>query len=421
MKGRIIMMNHNRFQEVLSFKNEGLITYIMSDSFRIHYNHGLLKAIELSKKFGKGLQIVLLRIPEENKSNNEIFKQGIFGYERFLSKFTNNVYYLEEDSSFFYSLLKKSAIVIKDRAYLKEHRSIENKIYNFLEDNSISLTLVESNVMVPILYASNKEEYGARTLRPKIMKNMDQFIDIEDSNFPNFFYEQEAKEVLDIFLEHKLKNYDKRNDPSTSYTSDLSVYLKYGFISPLEIVKKVQEYEHINGEMFIEELIVRRELSYNFVYYNKNYNEFKHMTYNWAYDTMENHIFDDREYIYYKEDYINFRTHDKYFNAAMKEMVYLGKMHGYMRMYWAKKILEWSQTYEIAYDTIISLNNYYFLDGNTPNGYTGAAWIFGKHDRAWGERFIFGKIRYMNENGLKRKFNIDDYVDKVDNLVKNKF
>jgi deoxyribodipyrimidine photo-lyase len=415
------MMNPNRFQQVLTFENNGLVTYIMSDSFRIHYNHGLLKSIELSEKYGKELQIILLRIPEENKRNNEFFKKGILGHERFLSKYTNKVYYLEEDSNFFYKLLKNSSHVIKDRAYLKEHRSIENKIYEYLEENSISLTLVESNVMVPILYASNKEEYSARTIRPKIMKNIDQFIDIKDSISPTFLYEQEAKEILNIFLEHKLKNYDKRNDPSTSYTSDLSVYLKYGFISPLEIFQRVQEYEHINGELFIEELIVRRELSYNFIYYNKFYYKFEHMTYNWAYETMENHIYDDREYIYYKEDYINFKTHDKYFNTAMKEMIYLGKMHSYMRMYWAKKILEWSPTYEIAYNTIISLNNYYFLDGNTPNGYNGAAWIFGKHDRAWGERFIFGKIRYMNENGLKRKFDIDNYVNKIENMVKNKF
>jgi deoxyribodipyrimidine photo-lyase len=421
MKGIVKMMNPARFQHELQYKKEGLITYIMSDSFRIHFNHGLLRAIELSKETDKGLQIILFRIPEENKRNNDFFKKGIQGYDRFLSKFTNSVYYFEEDSKFFYTLLEKSSHIIKDRAYLKEHRAIENRIYDYLEQNSISFTLVESNVLVPILHASNKEEYSARTIRPKIMKNIEQFIDIKDSNYPVFFYEQEAKEVLNIFLEHKLKNYDKRNDPSTSYTSGLSVYLKYGFISPLEIFQRVQEYENINAELFVEELIVRRELSYNFIYYNKNYDKFRHMTYNWAYETMENHIYDDREYIYYKEDYINFRTHDKYFNAAMKEMVYLGKMHSYMRMYWAKKILEWSPTYEIAYDTIISLNNYYFLDGNTPNGYNGAAWIFGKHDRAWFERLIFGKIRYMNANGLKRKFDIDEYVNKVENIVKNKF
>ena len=393
----------------------------MSDSFRIHYNHGLNKALELCEMYSLELQIVLFRVKEENERNNLFFTKGISGYQGFLSKFTNNVYYFEETTDFFYKVLKKSTTVIKDKAYLKEHLALQEKIQHFLDAENIIMTLVESNVVVPITYASNKEEYSARTIRPKIMSKINEFDDIIDFRGPTFLYEQKAKELLRYFIETNLNKYDQRSDPSKSLTSELSPYLKYGFISPLEIVKKVQEYEHINGEMFIEELIVRRELSYNFVYYNKNYNEFKHMTYNWAYDTMENHIFDDREYIYYKEDYINFRTHDKYFNAAMKEMVYLGKMHGYMRMYWAKKILEWSQTYEIAYETIISLNNYYFLDGNTPNGYTGAAWIFGKHDRAWGERFIFGKIRYMNENGLKRKFNIDDYVDKVDNLVKNKF
>ena len=144
------------------------------------------------------------------------------------------------------------------------------------------------------------------------------------------------------------------------------------------------------------------------------------MTNKWAYETMDTHIYDDREYIYSKEDYLKFKTHDIYFNAAMKEMVYLGKMHSYMRMYWAKKIIEWSPTYEIAYKTIIDLNNYYFLDGNSPNGYTGVAWVFGKHDRAWNERLIFGKIRYMNQAGLKRKFKIDNYVEKIEYQTENK-
>jgi deoxyribodipyrimidine photo-lyase len=102
----------------------------------------------------------------------------------------------------------------------------------------------------------------------------------------------------------------------------------------------------------------------------------------------------------------------------MKEMVYLGKMHSYMRMYWCKKIIEWSKTYEEAFKTAIELNNYYFTDGLTPNGYCGVAWCFGKHDRAWTERDIFGKLRYMNANGLKRKFAIDDYVEKMNKIEK---
>jgi deoxyribodipyrimidine photo-lyase len=100
----------------------------------------------------------------------------------------------------------------------------------------------------------------------------------------------------------------------------------------------------------------------------------------------------------------------------MIEMVKLGKMHSYMRMYWAKKIIEWSKTYQEAYETALELNNHYFYDGLTPNGYTGVAWCFGKHDRAWFERDIFGKLRYMNANGLKRKFDIETYVKQMNEI-----
>ena len=138
------------------------------------------------------------------------------------------------------------------------------------------------------------------------------------------------------------------------------------------------------------------------------------MTHSWAYLTMDIHRLDEREYLYTVEDYISFNTHDVYFNAAMKEMVHLGAMHGYMRMYWGKKIIEWSSSYQKAYEIMITLNNYYFLDGNTPNGYAGVAWCFGKHDRAWTNRSIFGKLRYMNLNGLERKFDIQNYIVRID-------
>ena len=165
------MMNPYRFKNILQFKTDGLITYIMSDSFRIHYNHGLTKAIELSEEKNVDLQIILLRHPEENQRNNNFFKKGILGHEKFLSKFTNKVYYFEELSDFFYKLLNRSSHIIKDRAYLREHLLLEKSIIDYSNKHSISLTLVESNVMVPVLYASNKEEYSARTIRPKIIKN----------------------------------------------------------------------------------------------------------------------------------------------------------------------------------------------------------------------------------------------------------
>lgn len=413
-------MNRHRFESLIVSNKVGMVTYIMSDAFRLHYNHGLEKVIELSDNNPQNIQIILLRVPEENKRNNDFFNEGIRGYKTFLSKITRNVYYFEELSEPFFSIISNSSIIIKDRAYLSEHLAIEKEIIDFSSSNSISLTLVESNVLVPVIYASNKEEYGARTIRPKIMKNIEQFMDFSDTKSPYFFFEQKAQELLEIFIEHKLSKYHESNDPSKMYLSELSPYLKYGFISPLDIYNKVLQSDNTNRDDFIEELVVRRELAYNFVFYNRKYNQFDHMTHDWAYKTMYAHRLDEKEYVYKKEDYINFKTHDIYFNTAMKEMIHFGKMHGYMRMYWAKKIIEWSITFEEAYNTIIELNNFYFFDGNNPNGYAGAAWVFGKHDRAWGERLVFGKLRYMNQNGLKRKFDIDDYVRRIDFLINNK-
>ena len=137
----------------------------------------------------------------------------------------------------------------------------------------------------------------------------------------------------------------------------------------------------------------------------------------WALKTLKQHENDPRKYIYSLEELENGKTHDPYWNAAQKEMVYTGKMHGYMRMYWGKKILEWMENPREAYQIALYLNNKYELDGRDPNGYTGVAWCFGKHDRAWKEREIFGKVRYMNDKGLKRKFKIDQYLDRVDGII----
>jgi deoxyribodipyrimidine photo-lyase len=229
--------------------------------------------------------------------------------------------------------------------------------------------------------------------------------------------EIKAQEVLNDFISDNLNHYHDRNDPSLDFTSHLSKYIKYGFISPVQIINQVHASQKNNQDLFIEELVVRRELAINFCYYNEGYDQFDQMTYEWAYKTMKVHETDEREYLYTTEDYLSFNTHDPYFNAAMKEMVYFGYMHNYMRMYWAKKIIEWSYTYKEAFEISLFLNNTYFYDGNTPNGYAGVAWCFGKHDRAWTERKIFGKLRYMNSNGLKRKFDIETYVSHIEEKV----
>ena len=167
-----------------------------------------------------------------------------------------------------------------------------------------------------------------------------------------------------------------------------------------------------NKKAFLEELIVRRELSDNFCYFNQNYDSFKGFP-DWAKRTLNEHKKDKREFIHSKVQFENAATHEDLWNAAQRELVKTGKLHGYMRMYWAKKILEWSKSPEEALKIAVYLNDKYELDGRDTNGYAGCAWaIGGVHDRAWGERPVFGKIRYMNRKGAARKFDVESYIRK---------
>jgi deoxyribodipyrimidine photo-lyase len=197
----------------------------------------------------------------------------------------------------------------------------------------------------------------------------------------------------------------------------MSPYLHFGQISPLYIALEVLKTSSPGKNAYLEELIVRRELSHNFVFYNNKYDAFASLP-PWAQRTLNFHRRDRREYVYSLEQFENAQTHDPYWNAAQKEMVLTGKMHGYMRMYWGKKILEWSKNPRTGFKIALYLNNKYELDGRDPNAFAGVAWCFGKHDRAWAERPVFGKIRYMNAAGLKRKFDADAYVKKIQALVR---
>ena len=154
----------------------------------------------------------------------------------------------------------------------------------------------------------------------------------------------------------------------------------------------------------------------NFCHYTPDYDEFSNLP-DWAKETLKEHASDEREYLYTREQLENAETHDEYWNAAMNEMRHTGYMHNYMRMYWGKKILEWSQTPEEAYETTLYLNNKYFVDGRDPNSYANVAWVFGQHDRGWQERAVFGKVRYMSAGGLERKAKPEEYVEKVQRLI----
>lgn len=403
----------SRLVEVLPSKiNPQNIAYFMTKSFRIYNNYSLFEAYKKAKKEGLNLSVYIVEPYELNCKNKKFFEEKTMDLEEKLLTFSSEVYRINRDKEI-EILIKDIDSIYMDKVYLKHDLDFYESIKQLAYRKHIGLFTVESNVFVPVRVASDKEEYSARTIRNKINTKLNDYRDEVLTDFDLTIAETEAFNVLNDFIINKLDNYHLHNDPSMNYTSLLSPYLKYGFISPVVIYNKINHINTDNSNAFLEELIIRRELAYNFVYFNPTYDDFNYMTYDWAYRTMKHHLNDEREYIYTKEDYINFKTHDEYFNAAMREMVFLGRMHSYMRMYWCKKIIEWSPSYEEAYRIALELNNYYFLDGLTPNGYAGVAWCFGKHDRAWTERKIFGKLRYMNSNGLERKFNIKDYVENM--------
>lgn len=406
----------DRNQVLVSSSNDyRKVIYLMTKSFRIKNNYGLYQSVEYAKRHDCSLSVIIVEPYEINQRNLDFFQSHLPDLMLKLKTYTSEVSFLKRDQDMS-SFINEVHTIFMDKAYLKFDKDFVNEVKRYCYKLESILIEVESNVCVPVGVASNKEEYSARTIRPKILNRLDQFSQtvLMDSDISSG--EVEAFDIYHQFKNYRLIHYDEHNDPSKHLTSGLSPYLKYGMISPVVIYLDLKDNQTENAKSFLEELIVRRELAYNYIYYNLNYDDFYSITDAWAYQTMKNHIDDPREYLYTKEDYINFNTHDIYFNAAMKEMVYLGKMHSYMRMYWCKKIIEWSKSYEEAYHIAIDLNNYYFLDGLTPNGYTGVAWCFGKHDRAWFERDIFGKLRYMNDNGLKRKFDIDRYVDEMNRI-----
>jgi deoxyribodipyrimidine photo-lyase len=306
---------------------------------------------------------------------------------------------------------------------------------------------VDAHNIIPCFHVSQKEEFGAYTIRPKIHKLLPEFLEefpplkrmkysYQSGNFENNWNNAEdnlnvdfsvtkittvlpgenaALIILENFLLNKITNYNtERNDPVKDSQSNLSPYIHFGQLSAQRVALNVERSNlpFETKQVFLEELIVRRELADNFCLYNLNYDNFEGFQ-PWAKKTLNEHRMDKREFIYSRDEFENANTHEDIWNTAQNELLSTGKMHGYMRMYWAKKILEWSETPESALAVAIYLNNKYGLDGRDPNGYTGCAWaIGGIHDRAWGERPVFGKIRYMNRNGCKRKFDINAYIEK---------
>lgn len=430
---------------------KGPVIYWMQRDQRVKDNWALIHAYEQAEHNGNELLVVFNLVSSFHEATLRQYHfmiEGLKEVEVELAKL-NIPFHITtgkpEEEIPKIIIQKNASLLITDfnplKIILKWKLNVKNKITTPFHE-------VDAHNIVPVWETSDKLEFAAYTIRPKINKKLPHYLDnfpkvkkFSDNNFDasainwdkvykylkidnsvkpvNTFVPgtKAANRTLKNFIENKLEKYgDARNDPNKDGLSKLSPYLHFGQISAQRIalaLNGLKDDESVAS--FLEELIVRRELSDNFCYYNENYDNFDGF-HKWAKETLNQHRDDEREYLYELSEFENAETHDPLWNAAQNEMMVEGKMHGYMRMYWAKKILEWTESPEKALEYGIYLNDKYSIDGRDPNGYVGIAWsIGGVHDRAWTERPVFGKIRFMNYNGCKRKFDVKQYIKKYNN------
>lgn len=437
---RTILLNNKSY-------SSGPIVYWMSRDQRTKDNWALIFAQEQALEKKVPLLVIFSLYPKYKNINlrqiDFMFK-GLQVVEKNLKKLNIPFILLTgKTEQIICDFVKKEKIgmIVTDFSPLLPSRKRKEKIANQI---SIPFYEVDTHNIVPVWIASPKQEFGAYTIRPKVNKLLSEFLEefillkkhpyTYEKSFKEVIWEKELKTLnpdssvkpLDIpsgennaikamhnFLTKRLDNYDeKRNDPTENGQSNLSYYLHFGQLSSQRVALEMGELaiDRKDKDAYLEELIVRKELSDNYCFYNKNYKSIKGLP-NWALKTIDEHKDDKREITYTLDQLEKAQTHDELWNASQLEVVHKGKIHGYMRMYWAKKILEWTKSTQQAIDFCVYINDKYELDGRDPNGYVGILWsVGGLHDRAWFDRPIFGKIRYMSYNGAKSKFNIKKYI-----------
>jgi deoxyribodipyrimidine photo-lyase len=433
------------------------VLYWMQSSQRTRHNPALEHAAHLANQHGLPLVVgfgLMHDYPEANLRHYRFMLEGLRDVAEALPR-RNIAFVLRfgQPVEVALELAKRAAVVVTDRGYLRPQKQWRDRL---ADEAGRRVVEVEGDVVVPVDVASDKREYAARTIRPKINKHRDRFLvelnttslnhpaddlklegeDVTDvdglcdklhvdtSVKPNPQFvggEKEAARLLRAFLKDRFGDYNaNRNQPQTDDVSHMSKYLHFGQVSPVWLAIQVQDSGGAQADIdsYLEEVIVRRELAFNFVNFTPDYDRYSCLP-DWAKQTLREHKDDDRPSKYTAKQLEAGDTHDPYWNAAMAELRETGYMHNYMRMYWGKKILEWCNTPQYAHEVTLKLNNKYFIDGRDPNSFSNVAWVFGNHDRPWTECDIFGKVRYMNANGLKRKADPDAYVEKVNRLVES--
>ena len=388
---RIFELNQN-------YVKDGLVIYLCEREIRAKDNFALQFAIQKSKTLNKQLKIIHPKNNYIHKPKQEFIDRQLLQAQSEFSSAKIDFEIVESNNLPDYIDDLKASILIVDFNPILDRKWLNNVKYKVYE--------IDSHNITPARFVSNKQEYNAATLRRKIYNNIYPFL----TEFENITcYKTEADLCLNNFIKEKLQYYAEfKNNPSKNILSGLSKYLNLGFISSqrvaLEVIKSKISDE--NKESFLEELIIRKELADNFCLYCKSYKSLKCIP-NWAKESLELHKNDLRKFIYTKKDFENAKTHDKLWNFAQMHLLKNGIIHGYLRMYWAKKILEWTSSPQKAINIAIYLNDKYAYDAPSASGYSNILWsIAGLHDRAFRNYPITGKIRRMNAHSIIKLLNL---------------
>jgi deoxyribodipyrimidine photo-lyase len=421
------------------------VVYWMRRSFRAVDNPSLDTAVQVANAMGKPVVVFFALVPISNANlrHYTFLVQGLDEIEEELRK--RNVAFalrrFPDHSVVRFCEQVRASLLVTDESPL---RGPEHRLQKIVRELRIPVWSVDSDVVVPSKLIPGKQ-YAARIIRPKLLKLRDRFL-VEPGNtkakvpwntpFKTLLSEDSCLDELDIdrrvqpapvirggtreamrllreFVQKKLSGYpERRNHPESDGTSRLSPYLHFGNISPATIAREVLKSTAPNDakEAFLDQLITWRELAINFVRHNELYDSLE-CAEPWAMRTLAKHSGDARPVLYSERQLENAETYDPLWNAAQIQMVEQGWMHNYMRMYWGKKILEWTRSPAEVFQITVRLNDKYELDGRDPNGYAGIAWaIAGKLDRPWFERPIFGQIRYMSGASTGKKFDSKRYI-----------
>jgi len=437
-------------------KRRRYVLYWMQQSQRAEYNHALEYAIGRANELDQPVVVgfgLTDQFPEANLRHYAFMLEGLRDVQRALrSRGIQMTVLRGSPDDVALTLGKDASLIVCDRGYLRCQRKWRERVASKADTQVVQ---VESDVIVPVETVSDRAESSARTIRPRVLRHLPGYLvelppspvrkDSLGLRIEGLALEDAAatlghmrldrsvppvtsaaggtnagKAVLRQFIDNYLGGYAaNRNQPQTDHVSHMGQYLHFGQISPVYVALQIRGASPHGGpdvDAYLEELIVRRELAQNFVHFTPGYDRYSCLP-TWARQTLRRHRTDPRDPEYTRAELEAAQTHDPYWNAAMREMLHTGYMHNYMRMYWGKKILEWSATPEAAYRTALALNNKYLIDGRDPNSFAGVAWVFGMHDRPWPERPIFGMVRSMAASGLERKCDPGAYVRKVDRLV----